>query len=402
VAYDYCVLGGGIVGLATALKLLEFQPGARVVVLEKEPGPGRHQTGHNSGVIHAGVYYAPGSLKARLCKAGAQATIEFCQQHDIPYRRTGKLLVATTPLEVDRLQDVRRRAEANGLDVEPVDQTELRRREPQVSGLSALLVASTGIVDFGRVAAAMAREVRAAGGTIEVGTRVTGITEGARQITVTAGNRRWDVDRLVVCGGLQADRLAAMAGLEPDFQIIPFRGEYYRLRPERRGIVSHLIYPVPDPELPFLGVHLSPTIDGPTTVGPNAVLALSREGYPWLSVSMRDVATYARFPGMWRVARTHWRTGAVEMRNSISKRAYLRMCQRYCPDLRLADLLPMRAGIRAQAVQPDGTLVHDFLLRETERSLHVCNAPSPAATSAVPIGEMIARRMVDGTPIPTQ
>jgi L-2-hydroxyglutarate oxidase len=370
------------------------RPGARAVVLEKEAEVGRHQTGHNSGVIHAGIYYAPGSLKARLCRAGEKATKEFCQAHGIPFQTIGKLVVATTDLEVRRLRDLRERAGENGIDVEPVSGPRLREMEPHVTGLEALFVRSTGIVDYREVSRAMAEEIRLAGGEVRTGIEVSGIREDEEGVQVLTEHGVLTARHLIACAGLQADRVARMGGLDTDFRIVPFRGEYYELPPSRAGLVRHLIYPVPDPDLPFLGVHLSPTVDGRITVGPNAVLGLAREGYRKSQVSLRDVADYARFPGMWKVARANLRTGAVEVRNSLSRRGYLDQCRRYCPDLTLEDLQPHEAGIRAQAVMDDGTLVHDFLLRESRRQLHVANAPSPAATSALPIGEMIAERVV--------
>ncbi len=393
--YDFCVVGGGIVGMATAMKLLERRPGAAVVVLEKESAPGYHQTGHNSGVIHAGIYYEPGSFKARLCRRGAEATKEFCRDNAIPFDVPGKLVVATNESELERMDALYERSIRNHVEVERLGAGELGRREPNVSGLGALHVASTGIVDFGKVCDAMGEQVRAWGGVIDTGAEVTAIEESASQVEVTAGDRTYASRRLVVCGGLQADRLARMSGIATDFRIVPFRGEYYRLPRSRAGLVRHLIYPVPDPSLPFLGVHVSPMIDGSVTVGPNAVLGLSREGYRKLSVRPRDAGDVLGFPGFWKVARQYPRTGAAEAWNSVWKRGYLRDVRRYCPDLTAADLGPAEAGIRAQAIMRDGTLVHDFLFRRTARTLHVCNAPSPAATAALPIGEMIADRSLD-------
>ena len=391
---DYLVVGGGIVGLATARALLEQRPGAAVVVLEKETELATHQTGHNSGVIHAGIYYAPGSLKARLCRAGEKATKEFCRAHGIPFETTGKLVVATSDLEVERLRALRDRAGENGIEVEPVSAARLRELEPHVVGLEALLVPASGIVDYRQVAAALAEEVRAGGGAVLAATAVEGIREDDLRVRVRTSRGVVTARHLVACAGLQADRVARLGGLAPDFRIVPFRGEYHELPASRTGLVRHLIYPVPDPALPFLGVHLSPTIDGRITVGPNAVLGLAREGYAKSALSLRDIVDYARFPGMWRVARGHLRTGAVEARNSLWKSGYLAECRRYCPELGLDDLRPHPAGIRAQAVLRDGTLVHDFLVHESPRQLHVANAPSPAATSALPIGSMVAERVL--------
>lgn len=388
--YDFCIIGGGIVGLATAMELARLRPGAGILLLEKESGLGRHQTGHNSGVIHAGIYYAPGSLKAELCRRGAKRTKDFCGEHGIPFEVCGKLLVATNALEQERMEALVERARQNGIEVERLDSAELRGREPSIVRLGALYVKETGIVDYGRVCERMGAVVREAGGAIETSVKVTAIRETASEVSVTSTRGEWKARHLIACAGLQSDRLARLAGLEIDHQIIPFRGEYYRLPAAKNGIVRHLIYPIPDPELPFLGVHLTRMIDGTVTVGPNAVLGFSREGYPKFSFRASDVAEYAGYPGFWRVMWRNRRHGLTEMRNSLFKTGYLAECRKYCPGLDLQDLKPYEAGIRAQAVMRDGTLVHDFLFVESPRMLHVCNAPSPAATSAIPIGEMIA------------
>ncbi|KIU42793.1 MULTISPECIES: L-2-hydroxyglutarate oxidase [Pseudomonas] len=392
--YDYCIIGGGIVGLATAMALLKRQPGASLVILEKETTLARHQTGHNSGVIHAGIYYAPGSLKADLCKRGAQATKDFCDTHAIKYEVCGKLLVASNPLEVQRMQALYERSQQNGLKVERLDAAELRRREPNIVGLGGLFLDATGIVDYKQVCQAMAKVIQAAGGEICLDTRVAAIAESGDSVTISSEDRVWRARQLVACAGLQSDRLAALAGVRIDHQIIPFRGEYFRLPATKNQIVNHLIYPIPDPELPFLGVHLTRMIDGSVTVGPNAVLGLGRENYGKFSINWRDVAQYASFPGFWKTLWNNLGSGTTEMKNSLFKRGYLEQCRKYCPSLEVDDLLPYEAGIRAQAVMRDGTLVHDFLFAETPRMVHVCNAPSPAATSAIPIGEMIADRLL--------
>ncbi|MCB2250315.1 L-2-hydroxyglutarate oxidase [Pseudomonas chlororaphis] len=392
--YDYCIIGGGIVGLATAMALLERQPGASLLILEKEDVLARHQTGHNSGVIHASIYYAPGSLKADLCKRGAQATKDFCSRHGIKFEVCGKLLVASTPLEVERMHALYERSQQNGLKVERLDAAELRRREPNIVGLGGLFLDATGIVDYRQVCQAMAREIEAAGGEIQLRTSVTAIRESTDQVVISSQDKVWNARRLVACAGLQSDRLAALAGVRIDHQIIPFRGEYFRLPATKNQIVNHLIYPIPDPQLPFLGVHLTRMIDGSVTVGPNAVLGLGRENYRKFSVNWRDVAQYATFPGFWKTIWNNLGSGTAEMKNSLFKRGYLEQCRKYCPSLEIADLLPYEAGIRAQAVMRDGTLVHDFLFAETPRMVHVCNAPSPAATSAIPIGQMIAERIL--------
>lgn len=391
--FDFCVVGGGIVGLATAMELLRRRPGSSLVLLEKENGLARHQTGHNSGVIHAGIYYPPGSLKAELCRRGVQATKQFCDEHQIPYDVCGKLLVATDDLELGRMNALFDRAKTNQVEVERLDAGELKEREPNISGLGAIFVKATGIVDYTQVSEAMGRTLRSAGAEIYFDTAVNAIQENTGQVDIRAtGERHWSAKYLVVCGGLQSDRLARMAGLKIEHQIVPFRGEYYRLRPTRNGLIRHLIYPIPDPALPFLGIHLTRMIDGGITVGPNAVLGFAREGYPKFSFDWNDVGEYAVFPGFWKTIAANLKSGVVEMRNSIWRNGYLQECRKYCPSLQLEDLVPERAGIRAQAVMRDGTLVHDFLFMQTERMLHVCNAPSPAATSAIPIGEMIVDR----------
>ncbi len=392
--YDFCVIGGGIVGLSTAMALLEWRPGASLILLEKESSLAQHQTGHNSGVIHAGIYYAPGSLKAELCRRGAAAIKAFCGQYSIPYDVCGKMIVATSPLELERLNALAERAAANRIAIERLDSTELHRREPNVTGLGALFVKSTGIVDYRMVAKSMGTIVRKQGGAIHCSVPVTTIRENTDSVTVRAGEQCWTAKQLIACAGLQSDRLARMAGLKIAHQIVPFRGEYYRLPAARNTIVRSLIYPVPDPSLPFLGVHVTRMIDGGVTVGPNAVLAFAREGYPRASFSFRDVRGYTSFPGFWKMSRTHLHSGLIEARNSLFKQWYLRECTKYCPSLTVHDLLPEKAGIRAQAVAADGSLVHDFLFARTDRMLHVCNAPSPAATSAIPIGEMIADELL--------
>jgi L-2-hydroxyglutarate oxidase len=388
--HDFCVIGGGIVGLATALELIRRRPGASLIVIEKEPAAGRHQTGHNSGVIHAGIYYKPGSLKADLCRRGAIATKNFCRENAIPFDTRGKLVVATNEAELARMGLLLENARANGIAVEALDQTELRRREPAISGLGAIFVPETGIVDYRHICDTMGQLILQASGSIEFGTKIDAVCEDSDAVTVTAGERHWKARQLVVCAGLQADRLARLAGLKVDFQIVPFRGEYYEITAGKRELVRHLIYPVPDPALPFLGIHLTPMIDGRLTVGPNAVLGFAREGYPRFSINIADVSTYLRFPGFWRVIAGNLRSGLSEIGNSLFKTRYLAECRKYCPTLELEDLIAGTAGIRAQAVMRDGTLVHDFMFLRTPRSLHVCNAPSPAATSSIPIGEMIA------------
>lgn len=390
--FDYCVVGGGVVGLATGVELLKRRPGSSLVLLEKEGSLAQHQTGHNSGVIHAGIYYAPGSLKAELCRRGAMATKTFCKEHRIPYEVCGKILVATSALEAERMNTLFERARKNHIEVERLDAGELKRREPNIVGMGGLFVRSTGIVDYRLVADAMGQVIRSSGGEIEFNIQVGAIQESPHEVVISAGEQRWTAKQLIACAGLQSDRLAKMAHLKIEHQIIPFRGEYYRLRVTQNSIVRHLIYPIPDPNLPFLGIHLTRMIDGGITVGPNAVLGFAREGYSKFSFDWKDVSDYSTFPGFWKTITTNAKTGLMEMRNSLWKRGYLEECKKYCPSLTLGDLLPEKAGIRAQAVRSDGTLIHDFLFVQTDRMLHVCNAPSPAATSAIPIGKMIVDR----------
>jgi L-2-hydroxyglutarate oxidase len=394
--HDHVVVGGGIVGLSTALHLLRARPGADVVVLDKETGVGRHQTGHNSGVIHSGIYYEPGSLKARLCREGARRTEEYAAANAVPVRIIGKHLVATDERELARMHALRERAEVNGIEAEVIDGTELRRREPEVAGLGALWLPGTGITDYGAIARALAEDVRRAGGEVRTGCEVRAVEEAADEVRLTTSTGTVRAGHAVCCAGLQADRLARMAGVAIDVAIVPFRGEYYEVVPERADLVTSLIYPIPDPALPFLGVHLTPRVDGGLDVGPNAVLGLAREGYPRLSVDRRDLLDLLRFRGLYPLARANVRTGLRELRGSLWKAGYLRECRKYAPGLAADDLVPREAGIRAQAVRHDGSFVHDFLLRRTPRTLHVLNAPSPAATSALPIGELLATSVLTG------
>lgn len=396
--YDFCVIGGGIVGLATARALLAERPGASLVLLEKERQLGLHQTGRNSGVIHSGIYYAPGSLKARLCAEGMRATKDFCREHNIAFEERGKLIVATNALEVERLAVLEARANDNGIAVEVLAGAEISTLEPNVVGLRALLVRSTAIVDYKRVLAALAADISAAGATILFGTAPTRIRDGRGRVEIETAGQTIVADRLVACAGLQSDRVARMAGLAVDYRIVPFRGEYYRLAPRQDHVVNAMIYPVPDPELPFLGIHLTPMIDGGVSVGPNAMLGMAREGYAKWQMSLPDLMDAASFPGFWRTIAGNIRPGLDELANSLFRSRYLAACRKYCPSLELADLTEMPAGIRAQAVMSDGRLVNDFLFMQAGRMLHVCNAPSPAATSALPIGRRVAERLLGTAP----
>ena len=390
---DLVVVGGGIVGLAAALELQARHPCARVAVLEKEPQPALHQTGRNSGVIHAGVYYAPGSLKARFCREGAAATRAFCTDHGIPFQDCGKLIVATDQAELPRMAALFDRALANGIRIERIAPEDARAWEPDIALVGALWSPDTGIVDYAAVARAMAALFVARGGDLRCGVRVTGGAETATAVRLTTSTGAWEAGRAVICAGLYADRVARAMGLAPDFRIVPFRGEYFAIRNQPPDLVRRLIYPVPDPERPFLGVHLTRKIGGGFTVGPNAVLALAREGYGWGNVSARDLADTAAWPGFWRMLRRNLGPAAQELGGSLSTRAYLARVQRYCPRVQLKDLAPYRSGVRAQAVARDGRLIDDFLFLDGRHSLHVCNAPSPAATAAIPIARHIADRL---------
>jgi L-2-hydroxyglutarate oxidase len=390
----YVVIGAGIVGLATAHRLLLDRPGASVTVLEKEPAVAAHQTGHNSGVIHAGVYYAPGSLKARLCRAGSQSMVEFCTEHGIPVQVCGKLIVATGEAELPRLQALHERAVGNGLAARLLSAAEAREYEPHAACLAAIHVPTTGIVDFTAVCRTLAGLVAQAGGEVRLGTRVTALAparSGGQLVTTTGGEVTADV--LINCAGLHADRIAALAGAAPPVRIIPFRGEYHELRPNRRELVRGLIYPVPDPRFPFLGVHLTRMIDGTVHAGPNAVLATAREGYRWRRFAARDVAGILGWPGMWRLGRRHLRTGLAEVRRSLSRRRFAADLARLVPELTAADIVPAGAGVRAQAVRRDGSLVDDFLILDRPGQLHVLNAPSPAATSSLEIARHLVAEL---------
>ncbi|ENK0806936.1 L-2-hydroxyglutarate oxidase [Vibrio fluvialis] len=400
--FDYVIVGGGIVGVSTAWQLKQQYPDKSILLVEKEAGFSRHQTGHNSGVIHAGVYYAPGSLKADFCKRGVERTLSFCAKHDIPVENCGKLLVATNEVEFERMQALFERCLKNELDVELLDVAQLKLAEPNITGLGAIYVKATSIVNYRLVTEKMAEEFKALGGEVCLSTEVVGLNETEQEISVQCRYKGSPItfhsQFLVSCSGLMADRMTKMLGLATDFQIIPYRGEYYRLAPKHNQVVKHLIYPIPDPELPFLGVHLTRMIDGSVTVGPNAVQGFKREGYGKVNISVRDVWEMLRFSGFWKVTAKNLKTGLVEMKNSLWKPGYLQLVRKYCPSIELADLQPYPAGIRAQAVLSDGTLVHDFLFAESPRSLHVCNAPSPAATSAMPIGEYICQKIADKAP----
>jgi L-2-hydroxyglutarate oxidase len=393
--YDFVIIGGGIVGVSTAWQLQQRYPDAVVLLVEKERGLAQHQTGHNSGVIHAGVYYQPGSLKADFCRRGAAATFAFCHEHGLASLQCGKLLVATDDLELERMRTLEERCARNRIETLRLTRAALKRAEPRITGQGALLVPATGITDYRQITSKMAERFAALGGKLKLGAAVTGLHEGRQEVTVWLEDACLQARYLIACGGLAADRLAAMMGIAIDFRIVPFRGEYYRLAARHNRIVNHLIYPIPDPELPFLGVHLTRMIDGSVTVGPNAVVGWKREGYGRINLNLRDTLEMLTFPGFWQVMRNNLKTGLGEIKDAFHKPGYLRRIRKYCPSLTAADLQPYPAGIRAQAVLKDGTLVHDFHFFETRRSLHVCNAPSPAATSAIPIGSYLCDKIRD-------
>ena len=383
--YDFIIIGGGILGMSTAMQLKQAWPDRRMLVVEKEREAARHQTGHNSGVIHAGVYYTPGSLKARFCLEGNRATKAFCESHGIAYDTCGKLLVATNELERQRMEALWERTAANGLEREWLSGEALAEREPNITGVAGILVPSSGIVDYAEVARAMAADFERMGGEIRYEAEVTGLEERSREVVVSTSRGEVTGRYLVSCSGLMADRVVRMLGRDPGFSICPFRGEYYLLPEQHNRIVNHLIYPIPDPSMPFLGVHLTRMIDGTVTVGPNAVLALKREGYRRRDVSLPDMLRMFSDPGILRVLGRNLRPGLTEMKNSLHRKGYLELVRKYCPSLTLDDLRPYPAGVRAQAVTRDGKLVDDFLFVNTRRTVNVGNAPSPAATSAIPI-----------------
>ena len=391
--FDVVIVGGGIVGLAAAREILTRRPGTSLAVLDKEPSIGVHQTGHNSGVIHSGIYYAPGSLKAKLCTLGARLMYEFCERHDVPTDRCGKLIVATTDSELPALDELHRRGAANGVPgLEMVGPAGIREHEPHCTGIRAIWSPATGIVDFSRVTEAIAGDVTRLGGEIRTGHPVVGLTARAGSISVMTGRGEFTATRVLTCAGLHSDRVAMLSGAPEEPRIVPFRGDYWQLRPEWRHLARNLIYPVPDTKFPFLGVHFTRRIsDNAVWLGPNAVLALAREGYRRSALRPGDLTQTLRYPGFRRMARKYWRTGAAEVYRDLSKRAFVAACQRFIPELTHTNVMPGPSGVRAQSVARDGGLVDDFIINvQGSQLMHVRNAPSPAATSCLAIGQLIA------------
>lgn len=388
--YDILVIGGGIVGLSVALEITRRFPGLRLLLVEKEDRVAAHQSGHNSGVIHSGVYYKPGSLKARMCVQGAAEMVRFCQQHQIPYEVCGKVIVATAPDQLSRLEDLAQRGQQNGIaGLRMIGPGELHDREPHCAGIQALLVPSTGITDYAAVCRKYASLIEQGGGAVRTGAAVTGIVRSQSAIQVETSQGGFSTVNLVNCAGLYSDRISRMAGESPPVMIVPFRGEYYDLVPQRASLVRALIYPVADPRFPFLGVHFTRRVSGTVDAGPNAVLAFRREGYRRWDIHAGEMLSTLAYPGFWRMAGRYWRSGFDEFARSLSKKKFVAALQQLVPEVAEADLVPGNAGVRAQALTPEGTLFDDFQFTAAGRVLHVFNVPSPAATASLPIGRAI-------------
>ncbi len=388
--YDVAIIGGGIVGLASAMALSQI-PNMRIIVIEAEQNIARHQTGNNSGVIHSGLYYKPGSLKAKNCVAGRMAMYEFCERHEIPYEKCGKVVVAASEKELDILTDMENRGLANGLmGLRKLTREELREYEPHVAGIAGLLVPETGIVDYKDVCEAFAKVIRNAGNDIITHTKFTGLIRSSGELIIQTSDGEVRAKNLINCGGLQSDRIAKICGIDPGLMIVPFRGEYYKLKPEKYNLVNNLIYPVPDPSFPFLGVHFTRMIHGGIEAGPNAVLSFKREGYHKTSFSLKDSIDTFTYPGFIRLAARYMKTGLGEFYRSFNKHAFVKALQKLIPEITESDISPGGAGVRAQALTPDGSLVDDFRIVEAEQMIHVLNAPSPAATASISIGKIIA------------
>jgi L-2-hydroxyglutarate oxidase len=388
--YDFAIIGGGIVGLATAYAIKRQNPWATLVVLEKEPQWARHQTGHNSGVIHSGIYYKPGGFKARFCRAGNHSMVAFCREHGIAFEICGKVIVATRREELPQLDRLYERGLLNNLQVKRLGARELQEIEPHVCGLGAIRVLDAGIVDYKSVCQTLATLLRDAGCGLNLQHEVTSVTQTASHVQLIAADKAFRSRYMINCAGLHSDRIATLSGVKTGLQIVPFRGEYFELRPERRHLVKHLIYPVPNPESPFLGVHYTRMIGGHVEAGPNAVLALAREGYRKTEIDFADLRDTLAFSGFRKLVRRYWKEGAQELWRSLSKRAFVRSLQQLIPAITPEDLVPAAAGIRAQALKADGSLVDDFCIISDKRCLHVCNAPSPAATASLEIGKHVA------------
>lgn len=393
--YDFAIIGGGIVGLSTALALGERYQNAKVLVLEKEPSWAYHQTGRNSGVIHSGIYYKPGSLKAKLSREGNQALVQFCETHGIPYEVCGKVIVAVEPEELPLLENLYQRGLANGLKIQKITAEEVKQIEPYVTCLGGIRVYSTGIVDYRQVCQKYAELVRMRGGELRLNTRVVGIRPSNEAQIIETDQGNFITKFLINCAGLQSDRVAQLGQVAPQVKIIPFRGEYYELKPEKRYLVKHLIYPVPNPNFPFLGVHFTRMIDGSIHAGPNAVLSFKREGYRKTDIELRDLVEVFTYPGFWTLASKYADVGLAEMIRSLSKKAFVRSLQKLIPDVQADDLVPSAAGVRAQALTRDGGLVDDFLLVQGLNAIHVCNAPSPAATASLAIGKLVVANILE-------
>lgn len=387
--YDFAIIGGGIVGLSTAMALGKRYPDSKILVLEKESQWAFHQTGNNSGVIHSGVYYKPGSFKAKFCRDGCQSMVEFCQEHSIPYEVCGKVIVATEEKELPLLENLYQRGLQNGIPVSRITAEEVKEHEPHVSSLAGIWVESTGIADYKKVCQKYADLVRAQGGDLRLNTRVDKIVETATGQVLETNNGEFETRFVINCAGLHSDRVAKLGNVDPQAKIVPFRGEYYELTPEKRYLVKGLIYPVPNPDFPFLGVHFTRMIDGSVHAGPNAVLSLKREGYHKTDFDLRDFAEVMTYPGFWKLAAKHADEGIKEIIRSFSKAAFVRSLQRLIPEVTAEDVIPTHAGVRAQALMDDGKLVDDFLIIQGQNSVHVCNAPSPAATSSIEIGKAV-------------
>lgn len=398
--FDICIIGGGIVGLATALALARKKRPLKIAVIEKEQEVAQHQTGHNSGVIHSGIYYEPDSLKANLCRQGCSAIKLFAEEHNIPFDTCGKLIVATDKRELERLEALHKRASDNQIDACWLGQSQLKQTEPNVNGLAALLIKSTGIIDYAQVCRAIVEYLKQHGVVFMFNNQVHSITTYETYVDIGSKNSSLTAKYLIACAGLHADRLAIMAGLEPELRIIPFRGEYFLLPKKYNNLFNHLIYPVPDPDLPFLGVHFTRKVNGSVTVGPNAVLGLHREGYKGVfPFNYKDAVSALTYPGTWRLLARHWRASLDELKDTLIKTGYLNKCRKFYGALDVSDLMSYPPGIRAQAVRLNGTAEQDFVFLDALRMTHVLNAPSPAATSSIPIGEKIAERALQNLKI---